>query len=341
MYSNIGLIQPTIADYSIVTDYGVDSGTLAPGTGIDVAPTPVLPLDLSPDAAVDVAPTGTTSTTGTPGLVYLYLYFKDKKTGQPIEVNGKLIDLATGNVLSEIQNSSEAEIKVEDVPLQQLGVQFYKTGYKKIVSTADQLQLLPQPRTIFFEKGDGVTILYTAAALAALLFFYYKTKKKVGAFDKKKAIDITAVVALGIAVYLAYKLVKKILDFLGVTKSQATASLDDAATNPNSFWNPNYWKDVKPANASYSYAFTWDQAAALAGKLYDAFGAFNDDEEQAINVFKQCRTKANASYICYVFQFIYGEDCLKFLRGGWWPQDRLSDADVYEINQYVNNLKDY
>lgn len=353
MYSDIGYIQPLVQDYSIVTDYAapvsdtyvdlISPAVQVSPTGLvlDVAPTDIATTDTLVTQET-VSPGGTSNVANTSNYIYLHLYFRDKKTGAPLLVNGKLINLQNGEVLSEIKDSSEAEVQVWDVPLQQLGLQFWKTGYKKIVTTADQLQIIPDPKNILFEKGEGTVILYTAAALAALLFVYYKSKRKrVGAFDKKKALDITAVVALGIGVFLAYKLVKKILDFLGVTKSPETAGLDAAATDPNSFWNPNYWQTVKPAGAYYTYTFTYDQAAELAKSLYDAFGMFNDNEEQAINVFKQCHTKANASYICYVFQSIYGEDCLTFLRGGWWPQDRLSDTDVWTITNYVNNLKAY
>lgn len=345
MYSKIGVQELTVQDYIMPADYSTAGADVY--TADVISPDIKLPaIDLLFDPATTtvetVAPTGTTSASTASNHIYMHLYFKDKKTGNPLLVNGKLIDLATGAVLDELKDSSEAAIEVWDVPLQQLGVQYWKTGYKKIVTTADQLQALPDPKTIYFEQGEGTVILYTAAALALLLFIYAKAKKKrVGAFDKQKAIGITEVVALGIGFFLAYKLVKKILDFLGVTKSPETAGLDNIASDPNAFWNPNFWQTVKPASASYTYAFTYDQAAALAKNLYDAFGIFNDDEEAAINVFKQCKTQANASYICYVFQSLYGEDCLSFLRGGWWPQDRLSDADVWTITNYVNNLKKY
>lgn len=274
--------------------------------------------------------------------VYVYVTFKDKKTGADLAVNGELIDLANGKVISTIKDSVDAQIHSVDVPAAQLGVAFHKFGYKTIKSTVDQLQLLPDPKTIYFEKGVGTEILFTAAGLAALLAFYYSRKnKKVGAFDAKKGEGIILVIALGVSAFLAYKLVKKILDFLGVTKSEASQGLDNASTNPNAFWNPNFWQTIKPANAAYSYAISYDTAAEWAKTLYDSFGIFNDNEEQAIGVFKQCRTQANASYLCYVFQHLYGEDCLSFLRGGWWPQDRLSDADVYTINNYVNALPKY
>jgi len=304
------------------------------------APAEVLDTNTVPQQQSSTLQTGNTSTGLT--TVYLYLHFKDEQ-GKDLAVNGRLIDLATGNVLSEIKGSYEAEIKVNDVPAQQLGVEFFKFGYKTVKSTVDQLMQLPDPKTIYFQKGMGTVILFNAAALLLLYLIYEQSKKrkKVGAFDAEKTTGIIGVLALGVGLFLAYKLVKKILDFLGVTKDRDTADLDNAATDPNSFWNPMYWKNIKPAGASYSYAFTSEQAAALAQQLYDAFGAFNDNEEQAINVFKQCRTQANASYICYIFQSIYGEDCLTFLRGGWWPQDRLSDTDVNTINRYVSNLKEY
>jgi hypothetical protein len=89
---------------------------------------------------------------------------------------------------------------------------------------------------------------------------------------------------------------------------------------------------------SYTHAITEQTALSWCAEIEDAFGAFNDCEECAIGVFKRCYTQANASFLCWVFVNHYGEDMLTYLRGGWWPQDRLSDADVNQINQYISNL---
>lgn len=305
-----------------------------------IAPSDTTPTTIDTVTTQAIAPSGTTIATDLLGDIYVYLYFKDEH-GKPLAVDGQLINLANGEVLSTISKSYEANISAQDVPASQLGVVFTAPGYKTVKSTVDQLQLLTDPKTIFFQKGFGTVIIFEAAALLALLLFLKSQKKKMGAFDKTKAIGIMEVVALGIGLFLAYRLVKNILDFLGVTKSQSTATLDNAEQDPNSFWNPNYYLTIKPAGANWTYAITYDQAAQWVQDLQDCFGAFNDDEEGAIAIFKNFRTKANASYFSAVFQRITGEDLLHYLRGGWWPQDRLSDADVYTINNYINSLPNY
>jgi hypothetical protein len=73
-------------------------------------------------------------------------------------------------------------------------------------------------------------------------------------------------------------------------------------------------------------------------QILDSFGAFNDNEEQAIAVFHQLKTKANVSFLAEIFYRMTGQDLLTYLRGGIWPQDRLSDSDVNAINQFLSKL---
>ncbi len=140
---------------------------------------------------------------------------------------------------------------------------------------------------------------------------------------------------------LAFSIIQKILIKIGLWDSQATKDLDAAQNNPNSFWSPNYWQTIKPANAQWSFALTTGQATTMCKTIYDSFGAFNDDEDTVIGVFKQCQTKANCSFLSYVWQQLYGSDLLTYIRGGLWPSDRLSDADVNTINQYISRLPNY
>lgn len=181
-------------------------------------------------------------------------------------------------------------------------------------------------------KKDVTTLLI---AIAALTTFAVKKKKEVGKVTFGDVLPF-ALIAGGI---LSFDLIKRLLENLGIWDSKDTKDLDNDSTNPGSFWNPNFWRNAP--NGSYSYAITSQTAMAWAKELYNAFGPFNDCEECAIAVFKRCRTQANASFLCDYFQRIYGQDCLTFLRGGIWPQDRLSDADVNTISNYIKNLPKY
>ena len=184
-----------------------------------------------------------------------------------------------------------------------------------------------------YEKGVNPIVLAAFAGAAALLILRKKKIKKVSGIDAKQVLLIGGGV-VGISI------LSKILTGLGIWKSADSRELDNASTNPNSFWSPNFWHN-KPADVSWTYALSAAEAKQYASQIYDAFGFFNDCEECAIGVFKLLRTKANVSYIAEAFQLMYGQDLLTFLRGGSWPQDRLSDSDVATINSYVKNLPDY
>jgi hypothetical protein len=287
---------------------------------------PATAPDIVPDVQAPLPPTE----------IYLYLHFKDKQTGEDLAIDGKLIDNASGTILSQIASSYEAEISVQDVPATQLKVQLYKKGFKSITANVSDLLLLPDPKTIYFERGHNFPVL-ESAALFALIVFATRKKKKVGAITTS---DIYPFLLIGGGL-LAFSLIKKILESLGIWENKDSKSLDEAATDPNSWWNPTYWQSVKPANRQWSYAINYDTAAAWVTELQDAFTFYNDCEECAIAIFKRMHTKANASYFSWVFNQITGEDLLTYLRGGMWPQDRLSDADVNTINNYINNLAQY
>lgn len=200
----------------------------------------------------------------------------------------------------------------------------YREGGVTVKQSDSVISVELYPETI-------VSPLVLMAIAAVILVMWEKRKKKgIGAFEKKDL--ITVFIAIG--GIIGFSLIKKLLETLGIWKGQDTKTLDNASINPNSFWNPTYWQNF----SSYSYAISTATAQAYADKIYNAFGAFNDDEEAVIGVFTSLRTKANASFLAYVFQQRYGMNLLAFLRGGWWPQDRLSDADVAQINDYVNRL---
>lgn len=302
--------------------------------GIDPAPAPV-PVDTQ-GTSIPVPTTTTQQQTTTqqttqgsgPSYVESYGMFYDAH-GNLISAYWQWYNVVTNEVYSEAQ-STQFHVW-GDTDLDHVALRAKAPGYSEIKIMAGDLQ--PQ-NDITFKKPP---YLIYAAAVAALVLFATKRKKKVG---KVTTQDVFPFLIIGGGL-LAFSLVKKLLEGLGIWKSQDTRDLDTASTDPNSFWNPNYWRTIKPANEDWTYAITTDTASQWAADLYNAFGPFNDDEEQAIGVFKRCRTQANASFLCDVFQRIYNEDCLTFLRGGFWPQDRLSDTDVNTINQWVSRLPKY
>ena len=175
------------------------------------------------------------------------------------------------------------------------------------------------------------------ALVIAAVLLYKRKNKKVG---KVTTADLWPIF-LGVAGLIGFDLIKKILEWLGIWDSKENKALDNAESSPDSFWNPNYWITIKPASAQWTYAISEATATEWCKEIYNSMGAFNDCEECVVSVFNRCRTKANASFLAWVFNRIYGQSLLPWLRGGNWPQDRLSDADVYKINSYISQLPNY
>lgn len=268
------------------------------------------------------------------GVTYRVDGYIRNKASQPVnDVTISIVVLATGEQLTvpfKLEGTNNYEAYTEHSPAA-VGVKFVASGYQtRIISFQELLQnanVLLQP---------GIQTWQILAVIAAVAL-YRKRAAKVGALSTGDILPIFLIVG-GI---IGFTVIKKILEALGLWDDKDTKDLDDAAMDPNSFWNPNYWQTIKPASASWTYAITQSTAEQWCREIYNSFGAFNDDEETAIGVFKRCRTKANASFLVYVFDQLYNQDLLTFLRGGSWPQDRLSDGDVNTINRYISSLPKY
>jgi hypothetical protein len=245
-----------------------------------------------------------------------------------------LYDSGTKEIFSQVQASNADtffSLTSAGYDPATLYIEISHPGYKTALYEFSQLEADPR---VWMERSTNMVPILLA--LGALAIFATKRRKQVGAVTVS---DVMPFLLIGGGI-LAFSLVKKMLEFLGIWDSQATHNLNDASTDPGSFWNPNFWQ-LKPTNAPWTYLITEATAGQWCQEIYDALGPVNDDEEAVISVFKRCRTQANASFICWKFDKMYGEDLLQWLRGGWWPQDRLSDADVNKINTYISNLPKY
>jgi len=215
----------------------------------------------------------------------------------------------------------------------EISVSFKKAGYKDSKVLISTLQT--EPDVILMKGSDNVSWSYIMLVLGAVMLYRNQTKK-VGALG---ASDVLPIILLTGGV-LGFSVIKKVLESIGLWSSQDSKDLDAAGSSASSWWNPNFYK-TKPYNIPYTNPITSTTAKVLAEKLYSSFGPFNDDEESAISVFKSLPSQSAGSYVSESFLNRYGQDMLTFLRGGVWPQDRLSDADVAVINRYVNSLPKY
>lgn len=262
--------------------------------------------------------------------------------GTVVDSKGRAIDGVTMafRLIGESSDTGSPEplagnsygIEIEYTELKNYEAIFRAKGY---ITHAIALDILIEMPTVTLTENKNIPI-WAILAVAAAVIIYRKKRKKVGAFNMGDLLPI----ALILGGVLAFDVIKRILEALGLWDSKDTKELDDVSSDPSSAWNPNFWKQ-KPSNVAWTYAITTTQALQYAKEIYDSFGAFDDCEECAKGVFRQLRTKANVSFLADNFQQKYGKDLLDFLRGGLWPKDRLSDADVAEINRYIQQLPNY
>lgn len=210
--------------------------------------------------------------------------------------------------------------------------------YKEMIFPASQYQtvfeLEPKDNTLpdVIVTSDG-SKPFPWWILLATVPFIIKKKKKVGKIDTGSVVAISA----GLLFLKGFGLFNSLLEGLGLQDSTETKALDASATNPLSPWSPNFWKSG-PAG---TIGLTVSTMENMTASLIAAFDVFNDNEAAAAAVFKSLKTQSQLSFYADWFQQNTGNDLLSWLRGSGWPADRLSDKEVYDINQFILNLPKY
>lgn len=209
-------------------------------------------------------------------------------------------------------------------------VSFAAQGYIAKVLT------VPFSGNVQLQKPISVFAYAAVAAGAYIVFFSKGKRKKVSGAIKLQPDDLKTLFWL-VGGILAFDTIKKILEALGFWKDADARALDAEASSPTSFWNPSYWQQSQ----QYSYAIDTATAEHYAQLIDESLGWFNDDESAIISVFHQLHTKANISFLAYVYANKYGRDLFTTLRGGIWPYDGLSDSDLAALNAYGKSLPDF
>lgn len=130
--------------------------------------------------------------------------------------------------------------------------------------------------------------------------------------------------AIGFAGY--FLVIKPLLESLNVmdTKEEKDAEKLRQSTEKSGFksdyWNPNF--TAKPGYKAF--LLTESSARALVDKLWNASGAFNDDEEAVYAVFRTLRYKTQVSFLAYWFNKLKKKDLYTWLRDSVLNQDELN-----------------
>lgn len=284
-------------------------------------------------------------------------YIVDYISGEPLPgATVRITDYTSGNVTGQVITNDNGYFKMLAGPYEFLYITH--VGYAPLlIATTDAVMM----GTIGLDKSDSTLpevivtpgnkntlwlLLLLALAITIMLSKKKQRKKSVGS----PALAVAAgsllqdkwvrLIVMGIVVYVILQvsgLFKSILQLLGLKTKPETEKLDNAATDPGSFWNPKFWE----SGPSGTLILTAAAVENYAKQIWDAIGAFNDDEEAVKAVFRKMKTQSQASYLADHFASKYKSDLLAFLRGGYWPQDRLSDYDVNEITEFVNRLPKY
>ena len=142
-----------------------------------------------------------------------------------------------------------------------------------------------------------------------------------------------------VVVYFGYtKVIKPILESVGLQKSDEELEIEKQTSNPGSAWNPNYWRKggatlIREADVQ-----------RFVNTIWNAPGYLFDDFDAVLGVFKQLKTKSQVSYLAHKFNEAKGKDLLNWLQGGGplsWPADRFSANQVNQLIKYVSGLINY
>lgn len=184
--------------------------------------------------------------------------------------------------------------------------------------------------------SSGALVAGAALGLAYLLTTTATNKtKSLNGFAADAGKEVLAravpwVVGIGAVYFLA---VKPVLEKVGIIetsedKQRNTASLT-YGTSLQSPFSPNYYK----SQGQYAKLITRASAEALAKRMYDADGYFNDDETQVYGALRTLQYKTQVSWVADVFNQKYKKDLYQFLKAF------MDDAEMDVVHGIVNNLK--
>jgi hypothetical protein len=144
--------------------------------------------------------------------------------------------------------------------------------------------------------------------------------------------DYMPYILIGGGAIAYFGIVKPVLQKLGILNDAADNLVNNTLSqsgNQNPF-DPNFYK-----SKGACLILRNSDADNYANIIYNAFGGFNDDEDAATGVFRVLKTQTQCSYLAERFQYLFNQDLLTFLKGGWWPQDRMSNTELANIISIV------
>ena len=144
----------------------------------------------------------------------------------------------------------------------------------------------------------------------------------------EKLLTITAIAAAGY-----FLVVKPILQAIGLQDSpedKKNQTSIDAAGKSNAF-NPTYWRT---ATGQKSLLGGNPTVSAVADMIKNAWGTFNDNEEQVYAAFRYARSKTMVSQLADSYRQKFGVDLFQDLK------KRLSEKEMATVTNYVNALPD-
>ena len=151
--------------------------------------------------------------------------------------------------------------------------------------------------------------------------------------------DNQNLIIYGILIYVGYsKVIKPILDKIGITKSDEELEIEKEVVKLDSPWNPNYYKQFGNRPVTLIKETTIE---GLLNTIWNSVGYTYDDFDAVLGVFKRLSAKTQVSQLVDRFNRKYKKDLLVWLKGDLWPSDRFSDAQVNQLIQLVKGYKSY
>lgn len=269
-------------------------------------------------------------------------YIKDNENNQPLAGCNVIVYDINGNQVAATTTNADGFFTVEGyenevITVSHIGykpVNIFLDGFNESFAVSMVKNEIDLPPVVVKASGKGYLWL-----LALLPLFLIK--------DQQKAVSGTGIttatvvtVGIGILFLKGFGILNSILEGLGLQKSKEDVIFEEEQANPYSAFNPNFWKYAQEQGHEV-LILTVAGYAKLRDQLISAFGYLDDDEQVAIGVFTSMRTKSQVSFFAYMWQQEGRGDLLQYLRGGAWPQDRLSTEEVNQIINYVNKLPNY
>lgn len=146
----------------------------------------------------------------------------------------------------------------------------------------------------------------------------------------KTKIDQNVLFKVGLVVAGYFVVIKPLFEYLGFKESKEDKEAEENIQNFKG-WDPNYYQKISADKIKTTY-ITSAGAEKVAKDIEDAWGTFNDSEEQVYGALRLLKNQVQLSQVAHKYWLLFKVDLGREIKA------RLSDDEFSEVVKIITKF---